>query len=103
MDEPFGALDTLNRARLQDLLLEIWQDSPTRKTIIFVTHDIDEALYLADQVTVLGISPGHLIFSRQIPFERPRLRRPLFASDPFYQLREEIAETLSADTLEHPA
>lgn len=100
MDEPFGALDTLNRARLQDLLLEVWQSVTPRKTIIFVTHDIDEALYLGDQVAVLGASPGHLIASLHVPFERPRARRGLVASQTFHQLREEIAETLSADTLE---
>jgi NitT/TauT family transport system ATP-binding protein len=59
MDEPFGALDPINRTKLQDLLLELWA-SP-RKTVVFVTHDVEEALYLADRVVVLGSSPARII------------------------------------------
>ncbi|MCU0809259.1 MAG: ABC transporter ATP-binding protein [Candidatus Contendobacter sp.] len=101
MDEPFGALDALNRAHLQDLLLTVWQSATPRKTIIFVTHDIDEALYLGDRVTVLGAAPAQVIADYPVPFDRPRDRRPLFASAPFHQLREIIADALSADTLAH--
>ncbi len=101
MDEPFGALDTLNRARLQDLLLTVWQSTTPRKTILFVTHDIDEALYLGDRVAVLGTAPAQVIADYPVPFDRPRDRRPLFTSAPFHQVREVIANTLSADTLAH--
>jgi NitT/TauT family transport system ATP-binding protein len=101
MDEPFGALDTLNRARLQDLLLTVWQSATPRKTILFVTHDIDEALYLGDRVAVLGTAPAQVIADYPVPFDRPRDRRPLFTSAPFHQVREVIANTLSADTLAH--
>jgi NitT/TauT family transport system ATP-binding protein len=103
MDEPFGALDPVNRARLQDLLLEIWEASSPRKTIVFVTHDVDEALYLGDRVVILGSSPGRVIadlpveFSRE--FGRPRDRRTLLESKPFQTLREQVAETLAEDTL----
>jgi NitT/TauT family transport system ATP-binding protein len=99
LDEPFGALDPVNRARLQDLLLTTWQATAPRRTIVFVTHDIDEALYLGDRIAVLGASPGHLIANRALDLPRPRERKALFASAAFQQLREEIAETLSADTL----
>jgi NitT/TauT family transport system ATP-binding protein len=99
LDEPFGALDPVNRARLQDLLLATWQATEPRKTIVFVTHDIDEALYLGDRIAVLGASPGHLIANRTLSLPRPRERKLLFASQAFHQLREEIAEVLSADTL----
>lgn len=99
MDEPFGALDALNRARLQDLLLSVWQSTTPRKTIVFVTHDIDEALYLGDRVVVLGAAPGRVIASCAVSFDRPRDRRRLFASPIFHHLREEIADALSADTL----
>lgn len=99
MDEPFGALDPTNRARLQDLLLEIWETEVPRKTIVFVTHDIDEALYLGDRIVVLGSTPGRLIADLPVGFPRHRERRALFDSAEFHALRESIAETLAADTL----
>lgn len=103
MDEPFGALDPVNRARLQDLLLEIWEagsgSGAPRKTIVFVTHDIDEALYLGDRVVILGSTPGRVIADLPVEFPRHRDRRALFDSDQFHTLRESIAETLAADTL----
>lgn len=103
MDEPFGALDPVNRARLQDLLLEIWEagsaNSAPKKTIVFVTHDVDEALYLGDRVVILGSTPGRVIADLAVEFPRHRDRRTLFNSDEFHQLRESIAETLAADTL----
>jgi len=58
MDEPFGALDPVNRTRLQDLLLEVWNSSRPARTIVFVTHDVDEAILLADRVVVLGACQG---------------------------------------------
>jgi NitT/TauT family transport system ATP-binding protein len=99
MDEPFGALDPVNRARLQDLLLEIWEASSPKKTIVFVTHDVDEALYLGDRVVILGSTPGRVIADLPVEFTRHRDRRSLFDSDAFHTLRESIAETLAADTL----
>jgi NitT/TauT family transport system ATP-binding protein len=75
MDEPFGALDPVNRARLQDLLLEVWEVATPRKTIVFVTHDVDEAIYLGDRLIVLGSSPGRVIADLQVPLPRPRERR----------------------------
>lgn len=99
MDEPFGALDPVNRARLQDLLLEIWEAATPKKTIVFVTHDVDEALYLGDRVVILGSTPGRVIADLEVGFPRHRDRRVLFGSDAFHELRESIAETLAADTL----
>ena len=99
MDEPFGALDPINRGKLQDLLLNVWQSTSPRRTIVFVTHDVDEALYLGDRVAVLGASPGRLLAELDVPFERPRQRAALFASDVFRLLREDIAERLDADAL----
>jgi NitT/TauT family transport system ATP-binding protein len=61
MDEPFGALDPLNRVRLQELLLEIRGTARPRKTILFVTHDVEEALLLGDRIVVLGTTPGRII------------------------------------------
>ncbi len=99
MDEPFGALDPINRGKLQDLLLEVWQSTSPRRTIVFVTHDVDEALYLGDRVAVLGASPGRLLAEVAVPFARPRRRAELFASEAFHLLREDIAERLDADVL----
>jgi NitT/TauT family transport system ATP-binding protein len=100
LDEPFGALDPVNRARLQDLLLEIWESAAPRKTIVFVTHDIDEALYLSERVIILGATPGRIIADLPVEFPRHRERRALFDSDAFHRLRESVAETLAADTLQ---
>jgi len=100
MDEPFGALDPVNRARLQDLLLEVWESAKPRKTIVFVTHDIDEALYLGDRVIILGSCPGQVIADLPVDFARHRDRRQLLESRSFHALRERVAETIAADTLQ---
>lgn len=70
MDEPFGALDALTRVRLQDQLLETW--SRDKRTIMFITHDVDEAVYLAHRVVVLAARPGRLqeIIEVDLPFPR---------------------------------
>jgi NitT/TauT family transport system ATP-binding protein len=70
MDEPFGALDALTRSRMQELLLDLW--TQLRTTIVFVTHDIDEALFLADRVLVLSPRPGRIVEELRIRFDRPR-------------------------------
>lgn len=70
LDEPFGALDALTRRDLQAWLLEVWQHFSY--TIIFVTHDVEEAIYLSDRVVVLSARPGQVVTEMTIPFERPR-------------------------------
>ncbi|MFI9113857.1 ABC transporter ATP-binding protein [Streptomyces venezuelae] len=69
MDEPFGALDALTRARMQSLLRELWQRRGT--TVLFVTHDIDEALALAQRVVVLGGTPGRVLADNLVPAGPP--------------------------------
>jgi NitT/TauT family transport system ATP-binding protein len=70
MDEPFGALDAQTRIQLEDTLLRLWTETP--RTVVFVTHDIDEAIYLADRVIVLGARPGRVIEEVTIELPRPR-------------------------------
>ncbi|SMF23447.1 NitT/TauT family transport system ATP-binding protein [Xaviernesmea oryzae] len=70
MDEPFGALDALTKLRLQDELLRLWEQS--RKTVVFVTHDLDEAVYLSDTVVVMAARPGRISSVYHIDIPRPR-------------------------------
>ena len=103
LDEPFGALDALTRLTMQDLLLEIHAAEPA--TILLVTHDVDEALYLADRVILLGIEPGYPANSGAVirsvitvPGKRPRDR----GSASLAQLRAELLDGLGVST-HHPA
>ncbi|HEU4372265.1 MAG TPA: ABC transporter ATP-binding protein, partial [Telluria sp.] len=86
MDEPFGALDALTRRNLQDELLRIWAE--LKKTIIFVTHSIEEAIYLADRIVVMTYRPGTV--KRDIMVELPRGRDP--ASPEFNALKRELGQ-----------
>lgn len=72
LDEPFGALDAQTKHRMQEWLLQIWADFG--KTIIFVTHDVDEAIFLSDDVFVMGTRPGRIIAHLTVELERPRAR-----------------------------
>jgi len=70
MDEPFGALDAQTRGEMQHLLLRIWHESAS--TILFVTHDVEEAIYLADRIFILSARPGTIMEDIPVPFGRPR-------------------------------
>jgi NitT/TauT family transport system ATP-binding protein len=102
MDEPFGALDAITRARLQDLLLQLWQhNSADRKTVFFVTHDVEEAILLASRVVVMGLNPGSSVrgvFTVDLP--RPRRRQDLYSNPEFIELRNQLIGKLHADLLE---
>jgi NitT/TauT family transport system ATP-binding protein len=100
MDEPFGALDPVNRTRLQDLLLEVWNSSRPARTIVFVTHDVDEAILLADRVVVLGACPGRIIADLDVPIPRPRPRRQTYLRPEFQGLRKAVTDYLQGDMLQ---
>ncbi|MDR1828700.1 MAG: ABC transporter ATP-binding protein [Methylobacteriaceae bacterium] len=88
MDEPFGALDAQTRLMMQELLVNIWESA--RTTILFVTHDVDEALYLADRVLVMSARPGRIVRNFTVPGNRPRDIENL-ASDPsMMEIRRDV-------------
>lgn len=91
MDEPFGALDAQTRARMQELLLDIWMR--IRTTVVFVTHDIDEALFLADRILVMSPRPGRFIENLRLEFPRPR-NASLLTSPGFTHLKRHCLELL---------
>jgi NitT/TauT family transport system ATP-binding protein len=70
MDEPFGALDAQTRSEMQQLLLKVWDE--TASTILFVTHDVEEAIFLADRIFIMCAHPGTIVEDVQVPFDRPR-------------------------------
>jgi NitT/TauT family transport system ATP-binding protein len=89
MDEPFGALDAQTRNMLQKELLEIWEK--TKKTIVFITHSVDEAVFMADRVVVLTPRPGRVCQIFQVDLKRPRDR----TSVEFAQVRRQVLDLIS--------
>jgi NitT/TauT family transport system ATP-binding protein len=93
MDEPFGALDALTRAKMQNYLLQIWKKIDV--TILFITHDLDEACLMADRVIVMGANPGRIVEVIENPIPRPRNCTDVFHA------REAIALKARLDELIH--
>lgn len=87
MDEPFGALDAQTRLTMQELLLSVWQN--LRTTVVFVTHDIDEAILLADTIYVMSARPGRIATRIPVPIARPR-SLDLITGDIFNELKRDI-------------
>lgn len=79
MDEPFAALDPKNRLKMQQYLLEIWKNIDI--TIFFITHDLDEAIYLADRILVLEANPGQVVEALEVPLPRPRKKNTLLSPE----------------------
>ena len=91
MDEPFGALDAQTREDMQELLLKIWGE--TASTVLFVTHDVDEAIYLADHIYILCARPGTIVEDVPVPFGRPR-DRSIKQTEPFHMLQQHVLACL---------
>ena len=88
MDEPFASVDAQTRSELEDFLLQIWKQY--RKTILFVTHDIDEAVYLSDRVVVLSKRPAMVVEDIAVSLTRPRSQLDTKADPGFIALRNRI-------------
>jgi NitT/TauT family transport system ATP-binding protein len=92
LDEPFAALDSITRGSMQEWLAEALASEP--RTVVLVTHDVEEALFLADRVAVMSPRPGRIVAELAVPFERPRKRRETVTSPGFAQLKERALEAL---------
>ena len=97
MDEPFGALDAVTRARLQDLVLQLWQEEEVKKTVFFVTHDVDEALLLSTRIIVLGQRPSKIIYDERIPDEKRGNRDTMFEDPEILKRRADLVRTINKD------
>jgi NitT/TauT family transport system ATP-binding protein len=100
MDEPFAAVDAQTRETLQDELLRIWEE--THKTIVFVTHAIDEAVFLADRVAVMSTNPGSIKEIVEIKLPRPRRNGDIRSSPDFNWIRHKVWELLQTEPNEPP-
>jgi NitT/TauT family transport system ATP-binding protein len=97
MDEPFGALDEQTRFLLQEEVLRIWER--TRKTVVFITHSIDEALTMADRIAIMSAHPGTLLANIEVPFARPRELSAVRSDPAFAELFNQIWELLKHEVL----
>jgi len=99
MDEPFGAIDAKNRTVLQELLLKLWEGdgSEEKKTVMFVTHDIDEAILLSDRIILMSANPGKIKQEFKVPFERPRNRAELVQTKEYSRFRNRLMNVFYDD------
>ena len=94
MDEPFGALDHQTRELMQELLLGIWEEQ--RKTVLFVTHDIDEAVFMGSRVIVMSARPGRIKLDREVPLAHPR-HYSVKTTPAFTELKAELTEQVRVE------
>lgn len=96
MDEPFGSLDAQTRTAMQELLLGIW--AGTGKTVMFVTHDIDEAIFLADRIVILTARPGHMKAEISVPLPRPR-EYDIVTSQAYIEIKRQLLDSIREETV----
>lgn len=96
MDEPFGALDAQTRTMMQEVLLGVWEELHT--TVLFITHDIEEAIFLADRVVVMSASPGRIIDQIAVPLTRPRHADVVYTPE-FVRLKRHCANLIRTESL----
>lgn len=96
LDEPFGALDALTRVLMQRWLLDVWQRH--RRTVLFITHDIDEAIFLGDRVVVMSARPGRVKLTVDVHFERPR-HPSLTTSQQFQELKKSLLDAIEEESM----
>ena len=97
LDEPFASLDAITRGSLQEWLADALAGEP--RTVILVTHDVQEALYLADRVAIMSARPGRIVTELDVPMERPRPRRATITSPEFVTLESRALEVLEAEAM----
>jgi NitT/TauT family transport system ATP-binding protein len=98
MDEPFGALDAQTRLVMQELLLQVWERS--RTTVLFITHDIEEALFLADRVVVMSARPGRIKEDIAVGLARPRRYEDLVQQPGYVASRQHILQVIRGEALQ---
>lgn len=98
LDEPFSALDELTRMDMQNWLLSIWSEH--QKSVLFVTHNIEEALFLSDRILVLSEKPARITAEFHVPFPRPR-KEMLYLTDKFIHIKREIYHVLRGQLVKH--
>ena len=98
LDEPFGALDALTRLKMQQFLMDRWQED--RRTILFITHDVDEALLLGDRVIVLAPRPTYVLTEFKVEFPRPRDAEQIMRSPEFVRMKSTLLDLLIHDPRE---
>jgi ABC-type nitrate/sulfonate/bicarbonate transport system ATPase subunit len=94
LDEPFGALDAQTKLQMQEWLMQLWSDF--KKTVVFVTHDVEEAIYLSDEIHVMGTRPGRILETIPIPLPRPRVRTSSLTPE-FIAIKERCLTLLTKD------
>lgn len=100
MDEPFSAVDAKNRMGLQELLLDLWNSGEKKKTVVFVTHDVDEALLLSDRIIVMSTATKGVKDTIHVDFKRPRNRAAIMRTSEYVGLRNMLMDLLFDDVME---
>ena len=97
MDEPFGAIDAVTRANLQELIIRLYNNEDQKKTVFFVTHDVDEAILLANRIVVLGQSPSKIIFDLKLDKSTVMTRENQFSDQKIIEIRNLLIKRINED------